>query len=149
MGNQPYGTMDVVVRFCQLSISILLNFCPAQQYGHTPLPGYPGCGTIVITYYIPDGTQGPQHPNPGQHYTGTRRTAFLPDNQEGREVLKVLVLYRISITVVTSLSVQIQLLQKAWDAKLIFTIGTSHTSGKHNVVVWNDIHHKTSTYGGL
>ena len=64
------------------------------------------------------------------------------------EVLEVLVLYKISITVVTSLSVQIQLLQKAWDAKLIFTIGTSLTSGQHNVVVWNDIHHKTTTYSG-
>ncbi|KAL5489652.1 hypothetical protein EMCRGX_G018770 [Ephydatia muelleri] len=95
---------------------------------HTSLPGYPGCGTIVITYYIPDGTQGPQHSNPGQRYTGTQRTAYLPYNQEGMEVFK--------------------LLQKAWDAKLIFTIGTSHTSGQHNVVIWNDIHHKTNRTGG-
>ncbi|KAL5489634.1 hypothetical protein EMCRGX_G018750 [Ephydatia muelleri] len=109
MGNQPDGTMNI-------------------EHERTSLPGYYGCGTIVITYYIPDGTQGPQHPNPGQRYTGTHRTAYLPDNQEGREVLK--------------------LLQKAWDAKLIFTIGTSHTSGQHNVVVWNDIHHKTTTYSG-
>ena len=121
---------------------------PCPQYEHTFLPGYRGCGTIVINYYIPDGTQGPQHPNPGQRYTGTHRTAYLPDNQEGREVLKVLVLYRNIITVMTSLSVLIQLLQKAWDAKLIFTIGMSHTTRLDNTVIWNDIHHKTNSHGG-
>jgi deltex-like protein len=31
---------------------------------------------------------------------------------------------------------------------MIFTIGTSVTSGVQNVVVWNDIHHKTSMHGG-
>ena len=31
-----------------------------------PLPGYPKCGTITITYQIPSGTQGPEHPNPGK-----------------------------------------------------------------------------------
>ena len=120
-----------------------------QQYERTPLPGYPGCGTIVITYNIPNGIQGPQHPNPGQRYTGKHRTAYLPDNKEGRVVVKVLVLYRDNITVVTSLSALIQLLQKAWDAKLIFTIRTSLTTGDCNVVIWNDIHHKTSRTGGL
>ena len=33
------------------------------------------------------------------------------------------------------------------DAKLIFTVGTSHTTGITNTVVWNDIHHKTSRSG--
>ena len=31
-----------------------------------PLPGYPKFGTIDITYQIPSGTQGPEHPNPGK-----------------------------------------------------------------------------------
>ena len=31
----------------------------------------------------------PEHPNPGQPFSGTSRTAFLPDTHEGREVLKV------------------------------------------------------------
>ena len=61
-----------------------------QQCDHYTLPGYSGCGSIVISYNIPGGWQGPQHPNPGQRYTGTQRTAYLPDNQEGREVLQVL-----------------------------------------------------------
>ena len=41
-----------------------------------------------------------------------------------------------------------QLLQKAFQARLIFKIGTSATTGEKNVVVWGDIHHKTSITGG-
>ena len=68
-----------------------------------------------------------KHPNPGQPYTGTSRVAYLPDCREGREVL--------------------QLLRRAFDARLVFTVGNSVTSGAENVVVWNCIHHKTSTHG--
>ncbi len=92
------------------------------------LPGYYDCGTIEINYYIPDGIQGQEHPNPGQRFTGTARIAYLPNNSEGREVL--------------------MLLQNAFDARLIFTVGTSVTSGQDNTVTWNDIHHKTNTHGG-
>ncbi|XP_073772266.1 uncharacterized protein dtx3lb.2 isoform X3 [Danio rerio] len=92
------------------------------------LPGYPHCGSIEIYYNIPNGTQTTKHPNPGKPYHGTTRRAYLPDNHEGKEVLA--------------------LLQRAFDQKLIFTVGTSTTSGLENVVTWNDIHHKTSPYGG-
>ncbi|XP_056254363.1 E3 ubiquitin-protein ligase DTX3L-like [Seriola aureovittata] len=92
------------------------------------LPGFSHCGTIVIDYNIRSGKQTKKHPNPGQHYGGIHRTAYLPDNSEGREVLK--------------------LLKKAFDQRLIFTIGTSRTTGLDNQVTWNDIHHKTSTTGG-
>ncbi len=53
---------------------------------------------------------------------------YLPDNNEGNEVLG--------------------LLHRAFQQKLIFTVGTSTTSGLNNVVTWNDIHHKTNKYGG-
>ncbi|XP_047188509.1 E3 ubiquitin-protein ligase DTX3L-like isoform X2 [Scophthalmus maximus] len=86
------------------------------------------CGSIVIEYNIPSGMQTEQHPKPGQWYSGINRTAYLPDNKEGREVL--------------------QLLKKAFDQKLIFTVGTSRTTGMENQVTWNDIHHKTSSSGG-
>lgn len=42
----------------------------------------------------------------------------------------------------------LRLLKKAFDQKLIFTVGTSRTTGAENQVTWNDIHHKTSTVGG-
>ena len=69
-----------------------------------------------------------RHPNPGKTHYGTQRSAYLPDNREGREVLR--------------------LLQRAFDKRLIFTVGTSRTSGSEDQVTWNDIHHKTSISGG-
>ncbi|XP_016534127.1 E3 ubiquitin-protein ligase DTX3L-like isoform X3 [Poecilia formosa] len=92
------------------------------------LPGFPNCGHICITYHIPSGKQTKNHPKPGQYYGGAIRHAYLPDNKEGNEVLL--------------------LLKKAFDQKLIFTVGASRTSGADNVVTWNDIHHKTSPTGG-
>ena len=86
------------------------------------------CGTITIDYYFPPGIQGSEHPNPGQRYEGTQRTAYLPDNREGNEVL--------------------QLLRRAFDARLVFTVGTSVTTGRQNQITWNDIHHKTNVSGG-
>ena len=68
-----------------------------------------------------------RHPHPGQRYKGTHRRAFLPDSTGGREVLA--------------------LLTKAFDARLLFTVGHSVNTGQENVVVWNDVHQKSSTHG--
>ncbi|XP_073322414.1 E3 ubiquitin-protein ligase DTX3L [Pagrus major] len=92
------------------------------------LPGYENYGTIIIHYDIPSGIQKEEHPNPGQPYEGASRTAYLPDSPEGRSILK--------------------LLKQAFEQRLIFTVGRSTTSGRNNIVTWNDIHHKTSTHGG-
>ncbi|XP_022787724.1 uncharacterized protein LOC111327745 [Stylophora pistillata] len=108
-GNQPDGQMHV-------------------HHSHHSLPGYHGCGTITITYNFPSGIQGREHPNPGERYSSTNRTAYLPDNREGKEVLA--------------------LLRRAFDARLVFTVGTSVSSGCRNQITWNDIHHKTSKSGG-
>jgi len=40
-----------------------------------------------------------------------------------------------------------RLLKRAFNAGLVFTIGSSTTSGRDNVVTWNDIHHKTKPHG--
>lgn len=37
----------------------------------------------------------------------------------------------------------LRLLKEAWRRRLVFTIGTSVTSGMPDVVTWNEIHHKT------
>ncbi|XP_050780322.1 E3 ubiquitin-protein ligase DTX1 [Gopherus flavomarginatus] len=89
------------------------------------LPGYTESKTIRIVYDIPTGIQGPEHPNPGKKFTarGFPRHCYLPDNEKGRKVLKLLIV--------------------AWDRRLIFTIGTSSTTGECDTVVWNEIHHKT------
>lgn len=95
------------------------------------VPGHPDCGTIQIIYSIPPGIQGPEHPNPGQPYTcrGFPRFCFLPDNHKGRKVL--------------------ELLKVAWMRRLIFTVGTSSTTGEPDTVVWNGIHHKTEMMSNL
>ena len=90
--------------------------------------GHVDCGTIKIKYIIPIGVQGSEHPNPGVEYPSNSREAFLPDNDEGRNVL--------------------ELLKKAWKMRMTFKVGTSLTTGQSNVVTWNDIHHKTSTSRG-
>ena len=82
-------------------------------------------GTIIIEYNFPSGIQGQDHPNPGVRFQGTKRTAYLPDTQEGREVL--------------------QLLKRAFDARLVFTVGASNA----NQIAWNGIQHKTSIKGGV
>lgn len=137
-GDQPAGRMEV-------------------SKVRSSLPGFESSGTIVITYTIPAGVQTvcvlsltlgdnfgtcvlwqlifkplfnlqEKHPNPGKRFSGASRTAYLPDNKQGNVVLK--------------------LLQKAFKQKLIFTVGTSRTSGLDDQVTWNDIHHKTTTHGG-
>ncbi|NP_612144.1 E3 ubiquitin-protein ligase DTX3L [Homo sapiens] len=108
-GNQPEGSMVFTV-------------------SRDSLPGYESFGTIVITYSMKAGIQTEEHPNPGKRYPGIQRTAYLPDNKEGRKVLK--------------------LLYRAFDQKLIFTVGYSRVLGVSDVITWNDIHHKTSRFGG-
>ncbi|KAB1283761.1 E3 ubiquitin-protein ligase DTX3L [Camelus dromedarius] len=108
-GNQPDGNMSF-------------------SYLKDSLPGYESCGSIKIIYTIKGGIQTKEHPNPGKRFYGIQRSAYLPDNQEGREVLR--------------------LLRRAFDQKLIFTVGVSRASGFSDVVTWNDIHHKTSCSGG-
>ncbi|KAH0629015.1 hypothetical protein JD844_010748 [Phrynosoma platyrhinos] len=78
--------------------------------------------------FTPQGLPEVEHPNPGVRYPGTTRVAYLPDCPEGN---KVLALFR-----------------KAFDQRLTFTIGTSMTTGRANVITWNDIHHKTNCTGG-
>mmetsp|Transcript_5415 Transcript_5415/g.9029 ORF Transcript_5415/g.9029 Transcript_5415/m.9029 type:complete len:537 (+) Transcript_5415:64-1674(+) len=107
-GPMPKGTMNV-------------------SRNKNKLPGQSG-GTIIIKYNFPNGIQDSRHPSPGTPYTGTSRTAYLPDNKEGNHVLK--------------------LLQTAFDRKLTFQVGTSVTNGTPNTVVWAGIHHKTSTGAG-
>lgn len=92
------------------------------------LPGYEKYKTIVLYYNFPDGIQTEEHPYPGQEYYGTSRTAYLPNNDEGQKVHR--------------------LLKEAFKRRLVFTVGRSRTTGCDNQVTWNDIHHKTSPHGG-
>ncbi|KAK2170392.1 hypothetical protein LSH36_3g23078 [Paralvinella palmiformis] len=127
MGNEN-GSFQCPV--CKCIYGTKVGNCPPGEIKvetiPTPLPGYPQCGTIIITYNISGGIQGPEHPNPGKPFTsqGFPRRGHLPDNSLGRKVSR--------------------LLQEAWKRRLTFTIGTSVTTGEQDTVVWNEIHHKTS-----
>lgn len=109
MGDQPAGTMKV-----------------RKESGS--LPGHSGCGTIVINYHFPSGVQGEEHYHPSTPYSGTSREAYLPDNAEGRNVLR--------------------LLRLGFERRVLFTIGTSLTTGRADCVIWNGVHHKTCRTGG-
>lgn len=85
-----------------------------------------GCGRPQFCHHIVTFlSQGPEHPSPGKPFTarGFPRQCYLPDSPQGRKVL--------------------ELLKVAWKRRLIFTVGTSSTTGETDTVVWNEIHHKT------
>lgn len=100
IGDQPNGSMTAHISY------------------NIHCSGYENVETIVIDYDFPS----------GKGYSGTYRTAFLPNNKEGKEILG--------------------LLKVCFDRKLTFTIGTSVTTGVSNTTVWNGVHHKTNLYGG-
>ncbi len=139
-GIQPSGKMAITLqpfllpgmqyRLPNGQISIATDACqfPSEVKEYTiQNPDMP-FGTYIIAYQFPPGIQGPEHPNPGMPYTGTARRAFIPGTRDGHRVL--------------------QKFLKAWDARLLFRIGTSLTTGNTNTVIWNGIPHKTNISGG-
>ena len=110
VGKMPSGTMLVEHRH-DLVCS-----------GHAP-------GAIVLTYNLVGGIQKYYHENPGVAHASTSRVAYLPDNDEGRQLLKRL--------------------EYAFRCGLTFTVGTSLTTGVANSVTWSAIHHKTCISGGM
>jgi len=106
-----------------------INGSMNHQLENGSLPGHEGSGTITIYFHIQSGVQGPEHPSPGQPYTAHNfpRVAYLPDTPDGCRALHGLYL--------------------AWKQRLLFTVGTSMTSGRSNCVTWNDIHLKTQKSG--
>lgn len=97
------------------------------QLKHFDCDGHPGVGTVEIHYDFPSGMQSVQHPNPGQPYSGTHRKAYLPRNDEGMRMLRLLV--------------------AAFQQGELFQVGQSATTGADNTVKWA-IHQKTRTDGG-
>jgi len=100
IGDQPEGTMIAY-------IDEKLKCSSYEKYD-----------TITIFYHFPS----------GEEYTGTKRKAYLPANDDGYEILG--------------------LLKVCFDRKLTFKVGTSVTTGKSNTVVWSGIHHKSNITGG-
>ena len=90
--------------------------------------GYPEVGTIIMSYHFPNGVRN------GVEFRGTHRVAYVPATDQGKTVcllLKVVIANQV-----------------AFARRLTFTVGTSLTTGRSNVVIWNSIHHKTNLWGG-
>jgi deltex-like protein len=103
-GNQPNGSMTI------------------KHYNYNILSN---TKAIQIDYYTPAGVNFLNIDTESLvNYKTDTRTAFLPLNDEGIQILKLFI--------------------KAYKRGLILTIGTSITRNEQNVVVWNGIHHKTS-----
>ena len=100
---------------------MFVSFNPEHQ-----LPGEEK-GIYSITYVFPNGIQSEKHYHPGLPYSGTKRAAFIPAGGRWRAILRKFMM--------------------AWDARRIFTVGTSLSTGIENCVIWNCIHHKTSQAG--
>lgn len=131
--NQSFSSVGPSCPICQTVYGKVIGLQPpgtmTVQRESKSLPGFPGCKHFVVFYQIPSGIQTSSHPNPGASFSGVTRTAYLPCSKEGETIVKML--------------------QRAFEQKLIFTVGDSRTTNMSDVVTWNDIHHKTSIMGGL
>ncbi|XP_061196803.1 uncharacterized protein LOC133205079 [Saccostrea echinata] len=105
-GNQPPGSISI-------------------KKSYQRLQGVHDCNSFVIKISIYSQTD---HPNPGKMYKGISRSGYLPNNEKGCLVAK--------------------LLNVAFSRRLVFTIGRSRTTGQGGVITWNDILHKTRPDGG-
>ena len=116
---------------CKIPLAIQLSNQPKggeMNYSiiYSSLPSYEAYKTIEIQYYIPGSIQNSSHPNPGHSFPSTTRIAFLPNTPKGQKVLNFL--------------------KVAFVRGLTFTVGTSLTTELDNVIIWNDIHHKTTRF---
>jgi deltex-like protein len=90
--------------------------------------GFENTNTIVIKYSIPSDIQKSYHVNPGQRHRGKCAVAYLPNNGDGRSLLKRL--------------------KYAFMHGLTFSVGTSLTTNAQNQCTWSSVHHKTKRSDG-
>lgn len=79
------------------------------------------CSLLTVTLFLQE-----KHPHPRRPYSGLRICAYLPDNRDGRAVLK--------------------LLEKAFNEQLLFTVATNKDG--EDVVTTASIPLKTHPDGG-
>ncbi|XP_041359932.1 uncharacterized protein LOC121376181 isoform X2 [Gigantopelta aegis] len=92
------------------------------------LPGYKEPEHIVINYTFDNGVQSASHPKPGRKYSGSKFCSYLPCTHEGFETL--------------------ELLQKAFSRKLLFTVAKESVYSENYVVTWGCISQKRNKDGG-
>ena len=93
------------------------------------LPGFDDCnGTLVLDFFVPNGTQKECHPKPGQKYNGTLKTVYLPNNEYGKNLY--------------------DLISNLFEEGKLFKLDKSKADENEFIVVFNDIDFKTSKTGG-
>jgi deltex-like protein len=117
-----------------LENSSLCPICRVPTSGGQEIRGRMPSGTMTIsrgggwysfTFTFPSGVQAQFHPNPGTHFTGATRQAFLPENDpQTQNTLKRLIF--------------------SFERDLLFEIGTSLTTGQSNTLTYSSIHLKSS-----
>ncbi|KAI1896449.1 hypothetical protein AGOR_G00094910 [Albula goreensis] len=133
-GRGSISRMACGVAFCQqcLHVHVSCKVCPKGIRGTMSwsemcmtLPGHIKDMTLKITYTVPDGIQGEDHPSPGSPFQGGVFDAFLPLNKQTKRLLP--------------------LLKRAFDEGLTFTVMECHKVAR---VAWASIPHKTKMSGG-
>lgn len=125
-----------VCPLCRKTLIVITGYQPntdgskmTTQILPTHLPGHDNCGTISIQFVIKGGIQTMSDPLPGDHFPDYNFNTYLPDNGEGRELLR--------------------LLELAWNRGLLFRIGYSLETKKTNRIIPNGIEMKIRTDGGI
>mmetsp|Transcript_37663 Transcript_37663/g.80198 ORF Transcript_37663/g.80198 Transcript_37663/m.80198 type:complete len:428 (-) Transcript_37663:460-1743(-) len=106
-GPQPSGTLHI-------------------QHSDQSCVGHDGVGSLLLRFEFPNGTQGPNDPEPGRAYRGTDRLCVYPDDEVGWTA--------------------VALLFRGFRMGALFKVGTSVTTGAKRVV-WV-VHQKTRHDGG-
>ena len=95
----------------------------------TPLAGFAECSSLVLSFHIEAGYQSTDMPLPGETFNGLKLTSFLPNNQEGQEMVR--------------------LLNIAWERGLLFRVGFNPQTNRMDQVVPNGFEFKLRRDGGI
>ncbi|XP_077939688.1 uncharacterized protein LOC120828433 isoform X1 [Gasterosteus aculeatus] len=120
-------TLHIPCRVCQEAEATTRGIKGQMSYSklNITVPGHKKDSAIKITYCIPDGIQGENHPSPGEAFQGGVFEAFLPDSERTRTLLPRL--------------------EEAFRQGLIFTVIGVDTGARAS---WDGIPHKTTLHGG-
>ena len=117
-GTSPSGVLTIAhtTALCGGYTQIDSNANSGNNGGPTSSSTTSSNGSIVLVFTFPSGIQQAYHQTPGLPYLGTTRTAYLPNNAQGRALLARM--------------------KHAWARGLFFAIGTSQATRKSGVIVW-------------
>ncbi|KTG01393.1 hypothetical protein cypCar_00043357, partial [Cyprinus carpio] len=103
--------------------------CLVAMYNNGNKDGSLQCPTCKTIYGVKTGNQPP----------GKMEYHVIPHSLPGHPDCKTIrIIYNIPPGIQA-----LRLLLVAWDRRLIFSVGTSSTTGESDTVIWNEIHHKT------